>query len=43
MRACGSGLRSTLYTQFMPGSAYPLQEDFLRAVLADIAAMRSAA
>lgn len=38
-----SGLRSTLYTQFMPGSAYPLQDDFLRAVLADVAAMRSAA
>lgn len=39
----GSGLRSTLYTQFMPGGAYPVQEDFARAVLTDVAALRGAA
>ena len=32
----GSGLRSGLYTQYMPSEAYPVLADFERAVLSDV-------
>jgi hypothetical protein len=35
----GSGLRSTLYTQYMPVGAYPVAEEFARAVREDVAGL----
>lgn len=37
------GLRAGLYVQFMPSMALPLQEEFPKAVLTDISAMKKAA
>lgn len=36
----GLGLRSTLFTQYMPAEAYPIRDEFLAAMEADIAAKR---
>ncbi len=36
----GLGLRSTLFTQYMPSEAYPIRDEFLAAMEADIAAKR---
>ncbi|WP_086616882.1 serine hydrolase domain-containing protein [Erythrobacter tepidarius] len=36
----GLGLRSTLFTQYMPSEAYPIRDEFLAAMQADLAAMR---
>ncbi len=36
----GLNLRSTLFTQYMPSDAYPIREEFLAAMEADLAAMR---
>jgi CubicO group peptidase (beta-lactamase class C family) len=35
------GLRSTLFTQYMPSEAYPIRDEFLAAMKADLAAMRA--
>jgi CubicO group peptidase (beta-lactamase class C family) len=37
----GLRLRSTLFTQYMPAEAYPIRDEFLAAMEADMAAMRS--
>lgn len=37
----GLKLRSTLFTQYMPSEAYPIRDEFLAAMEADMAAMRS--
>ncbi len=37
----GLKLRSTLFTQYMPSDAYPIRDEFLAAMEADLAAMRS--
>jgi CubicO group peptidase (beta-lactamase class C family) len=37
----GLKLRSTLFTQYMPSEAYPIRDEFLAALEADLAAMRS--
>jgi CubicO group peptidase (beta-lactamase class C family) len=37
------GLRGGLYTQYMPDTAYPLTQSFPAAVLADVAALKTAA
>jgi CubicO group peptidase (beta-lactamase class C family) len=37
----GLKLRSTLFTQYMPSEAYPIRDEFLAAMEADLAAMRS--
>jgi CubicO group peptidase (beta-lactamase class C family) len=37
----GLKLRSTLFTQYMPAEAYPIRDEFLAAMEADMAAMRS--
>jgi hypothetical protein len=37
------GLRAGLYVQYMPSSALPLSDEFPKAVLADISAMKKAA
>jgi len=39
----GMGLRTTLFTQYMPSDAYPVREEFLAALEADMSAMRKAA
>jgi hypothetical protein len=36
----GMGLRTGLFTQYMPSEAYPLREEFLEALGEDLAAMR---
>lgn len=36
----GLKLRSTLFTQYMPSEAYPIRDEFLAAMEADLAAMR---
>ncbi len=36
----GLKLRSTLFTQYMPSEAYPVRDEFLAAMEADLAAMR---
>jgi CubicO group peptidase (beta-lactamase class C family) len=36
------GLRASLFTQYMPDSAYPVARDFPNAVLADLKAMAPA-
>ena len=36
----GLDLRTTLFTQYMPSEAYPIRDEFLAAVEADMAAMR---
>jgi CubicO group peptidase (beta-lactamase class C family) len=36
----GLGLRSTLFTQYMPSEAYPIRDEFLAAMEADMAAKR---
>ena len=36
----GMGLRTTLFTQYMPSEAYPVREEFLAALEADLAGMR---
>lgn len=36
------GLRSTLFTQYMPTEAYPIRDEFIAAMSADLAAMRAA-
>jgi CubicO group peptidase (beta-lactamase class C family) len=38
----GLGLRSTLFTQYMPAEAYPIRAEFLAAMEADMAALRGA-
>ena len=38
----GSGLRSGLYTQYMPTEAYPMRDEFLAALEQDLAALRDA-
>ena len=35
------GLRSTLFTQYMPSEAYPIRDEFLAALEADLSAMRA--
>jgi CubicO group peptidase (beta-lactamase class C family) len=35
------GLRSTLFTQYMPSEAYPIRDEFLAAMEADLSAMRA--
>jgi CubicO group peptidase (beta-lactamase class C family) len=35
------GLRSTLFTQYMPSEAFPIRDEFLAAMEADLAAMRA--
>lgn len=37
----GLGLRSTLFTQYMPSDAYPIRDEFLAAMEADMAAKRA--
>ena len=37
----GLKLRSTLFTQYMPSEAYPIRDEFLAAMEADLAAMRA--
>jgi CubicO group peptidase (beta-lactamase class C family) len=37
----GLKLRSTLFTQYMPSDAYPIRDEFLAAMEADLAMMRS--
>lgn len=37
----GLKLRSTLFTQYMPSEAYPIRDEFLAAMEADMAGMRS--
>ncbi len=34
------GLRSALFTQYMPSEAYPIRDEFLAAMQADLAALR---
>jgi hypothetical protein len=36
----GLGLRSCLFTQYMPSEAFPIREEFLAAMEKDLAAMR---
>ncbi|MBD2841340.1 serine hydrolase domain-containing protein [Erythrobacter rubeus] len=36
------GLRSALWTQYMPTEAYPMRDEFLKALEADLTAMRAA-
>ncbi|MXO90712.1 serine hydrolase domain-containing protein [Pontixanthobacter aquaemixtae] len=36
-----SGLRAAMFTQYMPSNAYPIQQDFPRWVLQDLAKMQS--
>jgi len=36
----GLGLRTTLFTQYMPSEAYPVREEFLEAMESDLAGMR---
>jgi hypothetical protein len=35
------GLRSTLFTQYMPSEAYPIRDEFLAAMEADLSAIRA--
>ncbi|HSF12061.1 MAG TPA: serine hydrolase, partial [Erythrobacter sp.] len=35
------GLRSALFTQYMPSEAFPIRDEFLAAMEADLAAMRA--
>jgi len=37
----GLGLRTTLFTQYMPSDAYPVREEFLKALEADLNGMRT--
>jgi CubicO group peptidase (beta-lactamase class C family) len=37
----GLGLRSTLFTQYMPSEAYPIRDEFLAAMEADMATKRA--
>jgi hypothetical protein len=37
------GLRAGVYVQYMPSSALPIGEEFPKAVLADVSAMKKAA
>ncbi|MFW5634216.1 MAG: serine hydrolase domain-containing protein [Erythrobacter sp.] len=37
----GLGLRTSLFTQYMPAEAYPLRDEFLAALESDLAAMRT--
>lgn len=37
----GLNLRSTLFTQYMPSEAYPIRDEFLAAMEADLAGMRA--
>ncbi len=37
----GLGLRSTLFTQYMPSEAFPIRDEFLAAMEADLSAMRA--